>query len=154
MPAYSHPTHGPLNLATLLPWYTRLPDLGPKGYIAFGREAEHEGEGDSVTKMHEDLSGMPVPLRWACWALRDGAVRCCVVLWCTPPISLLDFHDAPNPPPLSPSTLPPPPPLPTLCSRCGEHHDARAAPGGRAAPDAPLRMGLTRSRGPRLPRGG
>ncbi|EFN51679.1 hypothetical protein CHLNCDRAFT_139911 [Chlorella variabilis] len=56
MPAYCHPTHGPLNLATLLPWYTKLPDLGPKGYIAYGREEEHEGEGDSVTKMHEDLS--------------------------------------------------------------------------------------------------
>lgn len=37
MPAYVHPTHGCLNLATHLPWYTRLPDLGPKGYIAFGR---------------------------------------------------------------------------------------------------------------------
>ncbi|KAI3439018.1 hypothetical protein D9Q98_001430 [Chlorella vulgaris] len=56
MPAYCHPTHGPLNLATMLPWYTKLPDLGPKGYVAFGREEEHQGEGDSVTKMHEDLS--------------------------------------------------------------------------------------------------
>lgn len=37
MPAYVHPTHGPLNLATLLPWYTKRPDLGPKGYIASGR---------------------------------------------------------------------------------------------------------------------
>lgn len=37
MPAYCHPTHGPLNLATMLPWYTKLPDLGPKGYVAFGR---------------------------------------------------------------------------------------------------------------------
>ena len=37
LPAYSHPTAGPLNLVTLLPWYTKLPDLGPKGYIAYGR---------------------------------------------------------------------------------------------------------------------
>ncbi|PRW58740.1 DNA polymerase eta isoform B [Chlorella sorokiniana] len=56
LPAYTHPTSGALNLACHLPWYTRLPDLGPKGYIAFGREEEHQGEGDSVTKMHEDLS--------------------------------------------------------------------------------------------------
>ena len=39
LPAYSHPTAGPLNLVTLLPWYTKLPDLGPKGYIAYGRWA-------------------------------------------------------------------------------------------------------------------
>ncbi len=37
LPAYTHPTGGALNLACHLPWYTRLPDLGPKGYIAFGR---------------------------------------------------------------------------------------------------------------------
>lgn len=34
---YTHPTGGALNLANHLPWYTRLPDLGPKGYIAHGR---------------------------------------------------------------------------------------------------------------------
>lgn len=37
MPAVAHPAGGPLNLACHLPWYTKLPDLGPKGYIAFGR---------------------------------------------------------------------------------------------------------------------
>ena len=49
---------GPLNLATHLPPYTITPDLGPKGYIACGREGEGGAgeEGDSVTKMHEDLS--------------------------------------------------------------------------------------------------
>ena len=56
MPEYMHPTQGALNLATMLPAYTLPPDLGPKGYIACGRETEHEGEGDSVTKLHEDLS--------------------------------------------------------------------------------------------------
>jgi [histone H3]-dimethyl-L-lysine9 demethylase len=51
-----HPTKGACNLATMLPDYTIPPDLGPKAYIAYGREREHEGEGDSVTKLHEDLS--------------------------------------------------------------------------------------------------
>ena len=57
MPEYMHPTLGELNLASQLPSVSVPPDLGPKGYIAFGREAEHEGEeGDSVTRLHEDLS--------------------------------------------------------------------------------------------------
>ena len=38
-PMVCHPTAGPLNLANHLPWYTKLPDLGPKGYIAYGRWA-------------------------------------------------------------------------------------------------------------------
>ena len=40
MPAYTHPTSrgtGVLNLANHLPWYVLKPDLGPKGYIAYGR---------------------------------------------------------------------------------------------------------------------
>lgn len=40
MPAYTHPTAantGLLNLANHLPGYTLRPDLGPKGYIAYGR---------------------------------------------------------------------------------------------------------------------
>ena len=57
MPEYMHPNGGVLNLASKLPESAVPPDLGPKGYIAFGREKEHEGiEGDSVTRLHEDLS--------------------------------------------------------------------------------------------------
>lgn len=57
MPEYMHPSGGVLNLAAKLPETAVPPDLGPKGYIAFGREKEHEGiEGDSVTRLHEDLS--------------------------------------------------------------------------------------------------
>jgi lysine-specific demethylase 3 len=56
LPEYMHPTEGPLNLATMLPSDMKAPDLGPKVYIAYGQEREHEGEGDSVTKLHLDLS--------------------------------------------------------------------------------------------------
>jgi hypothetical protein len=40
MPVYTHPSSlktGVLNLANHLPWYANKPDLGPKGYIAYGR---------------------------------------------------------------------------------------------------------------------
>lgn len=33
----THPAAGPLNMAVHLPDSTRLPDLGPKSYIAYGR---------------------------------------------------------------------------------------------------------------------
>ncbi|CAL8466277.1 g5813 [Coccomyxa elongata] len=55
MPEYSHPT-GPLNLLSYLKDNSVKPDLGPKSYVAFGRVKEHEGHGDSVTKLHCDLS--------------------------------------------------------------------------------------------------
>lgn len=41
MPEYTHPTAGPLNLATKLPFWINPPDLGPKAYIAYGRSAHH-----------------------------------------------------------------------------------------------------------------
>jgi len=48
----------PLNLATALPPHESRTDLGPKCYLAYGREVESEagGDGDSVTKLHEDMS--------------------------------------------------------------------------------------------------
>lgn len=52
----THPTAGPLNLAASLPANTLRPDLGPKSYIAYGRTKEGTGEGDSVTKLHCDMS--------------------------------------------------------------------------------------------------
>jgi lysine-specific demethylase 3 len=47
---------GPLNLATALHLEDNPTDLGPKTYIAYGREEEGKGEGDSVTKLHLDMT--------------------------------------------------------------------------------------------------
>lgn len=52
---YTNPRAGVLNLAVGLPASYVPPDLGPKSYIAYGKQSESPPH-DSVTRLHEDMS--------------------------------------------------------------------------------------------------
>jgi len=54
-PLHARPLDGALNMHPFLPRRMNPPDAGPKTYIAMGRHREG-GEGDSVTKLHMDIS--------------------------------------------------------------------------------------------------
>jgi hypothetical protein len=58
LPLYTDPrlAASPLNMASALLPRDNPTDLGPKCYAAYGRLAEADGEGDSVTKMHCDMA--------------------------------------------------------------------------------------------------
>jgi hypothetical protein len=62
-----------LNLASALQERDNPTDLGPKCYIAYGRVAETQGEGDSVTKCHNDMTGVACPTYDA---LLAGCIHC------------------------------------------------------------------------------
>jgi hypothetical protein len=44
------------NLASMLLFEDNPTDLGPKCYLAYGRQREADAEGDSVTKLHKDMT--------------------------------------------------------------------------------------------------
>ena len=66
-PEYTDPQHGPLNPSVKLPAHCLKPDLGPKNIHCLWIRQEL-GRGDSVTKLHCDMSDA-VTLYFLIWLM-------------------------------------------------------------------------------------